>query len=152
MSEQAPAVMLLSRRHPLLQLLCAFPVAGFPAALVADIAYATTANVMWVDFADWLLAAALLMAVLAAIVGVVVLIADRRLPSTRPTGAIVIGSLSVLVLGLFDNLVHSRDAWTSVVPYGLLLTALTTIVLLLTLWLAEGSRRTANRPLQGARA
>ncbi len=143
MIDQRPAATLHARRHPFLRLLCAFPVAGFPAALAADVAYATSANIMWADFADWLLAGALVMGVLAAIVGLVVLIADRRLPSTRPRAAIVVASAVVLALGFVDNLVHSRDAWTSVVPLGLVLSGATTIVMLVTLWLADGPARAA---------
>ena len=48
----------------------------------------------------------------------------------------MIGSMLALILGLFDNLVHTRDAWTSVVPYGLTLSAATVIVMLATAWLA----------------
>ncbi len=47
----------------------------------------------------------------------------------------MIGNLIVLVLALFDEFVHSRDAWTSVVPTGLILSALIVIVMLVTTWL-----------------
>jgi uncharacterized membrane protein len=49
----------------------------------------------------------------------------------------MIGSLLVLTLGLFNNLVHSRDAWTSVVPAGLALSAATVTVMLVTVWLGS---------------
>lgn len=146
-----PALVLPPRRHPLLRLVSAFPIAGFPAALTADIAYASSANVMWADFADWLLAASMLMGVLAAIIGLGVLIADRRLPRSRPTGLVVLGSLVALALGLLDNFVHSRDAWTSVVPWGLALSAATTIVVFVTVWLADGAYRTTTTTLAGVR-
>lgn len=151
MNNRLPAATRRTGRHPFLRLLCAFPIAGFPAALVADIAYASSANMMWADFAAWLLAAAMIMGVLAAIAGLLVLIANRRLPRTRPIGAIVVGSLLVLGLGFFDNLVHSRDAWTSVVPSGLALSALTTIILLITLWFAEGASRADAAADEGSR-
>jgi len=47
----------------------------------------------------------------------------------------MIGNVVVLVLALFNSFVHSRDAWTSVVPSGLILSALTVIVLLFTGWM-----------------
>ena len=46
----------------------------------------------------------------------------------------VIGSLLVLIFALFDNLVHTRDAWTSVVPAGLALSAVTVVFMLITAW------------------
>ena len=135
MNSDVPGYAVPIARHPLLHILVAFPIACFTAALLTDIAYAQTANIMWADFSDWSLALGMLMAVLAAIVGLVGLVANRRLLRTRPVLPLVIGGLVVLVLAAFNNLVHSRDAWTSVVPIGLLLSALTVIVMAVTAWL-----------------
>jgi uncharacterized membrane protein len=44
------------------------------------------------------------------------------------------------VIALFNNFVHSRDAWTSVVPVGLELSALTVFVMLVTAWLASRTK------------
>ena len=38
----------------------------------------------------------------------------------------------MLVLALINNFVHSRDAWTSVVPTGLILSALTVLAMIVT--------------------
>ena len=40
-----------------------------------------------------------------------------------------------LILATFDMLVHTRDAWTSVVPWGLVLSAAIVLVLILTGWM-----------------
>ena len=45
------------------------------------------------------------------------------------------GNAVVLVLALFNSFIHSRDAWTSVVPTGLMLSAITVLVMLFTGWL-----------------
>ena len=42
---------------------------------------------------------------------------------------------SVLVLAIFNLLIHSRDAWTSIVPTGLILSCLTVLLLLFTGWM-----------------
>jgi uncharacterized membrane protein len=120
--------------HPVLRILVSFPIACFCGALATDIVYTRTADMIWADFSAWLLAAAMFMSVPAVIVGFVDLLANRRVLSQRQVWPIVIGSVLVLVLGLFDNLVHSRDAWTSVVPAGLALSAVTVIALLITVW------------------
>jgi uncharacterized membrane protein len=44
-------------------------------------------------------------------------------------------TLSSLVLAFFNNLVHANDGWTSVVPWGLTLSALTVALMLVTAWL-----------------
>lgn len=138
---------------PLLNILAAFPIAGFSGALLTDIAYQQTANIMWANFSAWLLAAGIAMAVLAAIVGLIVLILHRRAPRRRPVWPLALGSLLVLVLALFDNMVHSRDVWTSVVPLGLTLSALTVVVTLVTAWLgfAAVHARVAVPSYSGAR-
>lgn len=132
--------------HPLLRILVSFPIACFTGALATDIAYASTANVIWADFSDWLLAAGIIMGVFAAIAGLVALIANRRAPVQPRVWPTVIGSAFVLILALFDNLVHSRDAWTSVVPQGLVLSALTVIAVLITAWLGSASFYRAELP------
>jgi uncharacterized membrane protein len=125
--------------YPVFRILAAFPIAGFCGALATDIAYAATADMIWADFSAWLLASAMVTGVLAAIVGVVDVVAGRRGWVLWRAWPIVIGSLLVLALGLLDNLVHSRDAWTSVVPFGLALSAATVLVALITAW-SGGSR------------
>jgi len=42
------------------------------------------------------------------------------------------------VLALFNNFVHSRDAWTSVMPMGLALSAMTVLAMLITAGVAFG--------------
>jgi uncharacterized membrane protein len=138
---------------PILRILASFPIACFFGALVTDIAYAKTADMMWADFSAWLLASGMFFGVLAAVVGLVAVVASRRMRAQIKVWPIVIGSLVVLVLGLFDNLVHSRDAWTSIVPLGLALSAVTVVVMLITAWFASAMahRRDANVQYSGAR-
>ncbi len=144
--------------NPAFRFLAAFPIACFSCALLTDVAYAVTANMLWADFSAWLLAAGMGLGVLAAIAGLAGLAAGRRaraelgLPR-RPVGIIAIGSLLVLALGLLNNLVHSRDAWTSVMPEGLALSAITVLVILVTVWLGSRATYTATllTPYPGAR-
>jgi uncharacterized membrane protein len=134
---------------PILRILAAFPIAGFCGALVTDIAYAATADMIWADFSAWLLAAALVAGVVAALAGLVDVIVSRRISLLWTAWPLVIGGLLALVLGLADNLVHSRDAWTSVVPAGLALSAATVLVTLITAW--SGGSKAARINAMGVR-
>ena len=137
--------------HPVLRILTSFPIACFTSALVTDVAYVQTTNVMWVDFSAWLLAAGMAGGVVAAIVGVVSLIAGHRGRTQRSGWTSILGSLLVLIIAFFNNLVHTRDAWTSVMPTGLALSVITVLTMLATVWLASstGRRQAVAMPISG---
>lgn len=142
-----------SSGHSVLRLLAAFPIACFTCALFTDIAYVQTANVMWVDFSDWLLAVGMAGGVVAAVAGLLSLMTNRRGRTQRFNWPVALGSVVVLVIALFNNFVHSRDAWTSVMPTGLALSAATVLAVLVTAWLAAnaGRRRGMVMPHSGVR-
>lgn len=143
MNSDTPGSAVQAGGNPALRILTAFPIACFTCALATDIAYVQTANMMWTDFSAWLLAAGIFMGMLAAIAVLVSIVANRRAPAQRPGWPFVIGGLLVLILAFLNNLVHSRDAWTSVVPWGLALSAATVVAMLITAWL--GSARASER-------
>lgn len=140
-------------RQPILRTLASFPIACFTCALLTDICYVQTANIMWVNFSAWLLAAGMAGGVVAAVAGLVSWMARRRDRTQRPVWPIAVGSLVVLTVAFLNNLVHSRDAWTSVMPVGLALSVVTVLLMLATAWLASsaGQRRGAVTPYPGVR-
>jgi uncharacterized membrane protein len=120
--------------RPVYPMLVHFPVACFIGTLLTDITYWRTAEMMWADFSAWLLAVGVVLGVLAAVVGLIDLFADRRFRGHGAAWLYAAGNLLALVLSFFNLLVHSRDAWTSVVPTGLTLSAVVTVILVLTGW------------------
>lgn len=125
-----------SGNHPIVRTLAAFPIACFTCALVTDFCYMQTTRMMWADFSDWLLAVGMAGGVIAAIAGLTALLVNRRRDGSRAAWPVVIGSLLVLVVAFFNNLVHSRDAWSSVVPTGIALSVVTVLLMLATALLA----------------
>lgn len=122
-------------RRPLHPMLIPFPIACFVGTLLTDLAYWASAEMMWADFSAWLVTVGLILGVLAAIAGLVDFFARRAIRAWRPALLHAAGNVVALVLALLNTLVHSRDAWTSVVPLGLILSALTVAVLLFTGWM-----------------
>lgn len=153
MNSDLSGPMARSGGHPILRILASFPIACFTCALLTDIVYVQTTNVLWTDFSSWLLAAGMAGGVVAAIAGLVSLAARRRGRTQRSAWPVAAGSLLVLVVAFINNLVHSRDAWTSVVPTGLALSAVTVLLMLATAWLAfsAGPRQDAAMPYSGVR-
>lgn len=124
------------RTHPVHGLLSAFPLAFFTAALVTDCAYAATAEMQWANFSVWLIAAGVAMGLLAAIAGLVDALASRRCGiRTRRPWPHSLGTLAMMVLAVVNGFIHSRDAWTSVVPTGLVLSAIVALLAIATSWM-----------------
>lgn len=125
-----------SGNHPIVRFLASFPIACFTCALFTDFSYMQTARIMWADFSAWLLAVGMAGGVIAAAAGLIGLLMRRHRDGFRPAWPVLIGSLLVLVVAFLNNLVHSRDAWTSVVPTGLTLSCITVLLMLATSILA----------------
>jgi uncharacterized membrane protein len=121
-------------RHPIHPMLIPISIVCFVGALVTDIVYAVTAEMMWADFSSWLLAVGIIGGVLAAIAGLIDFLGNRLIRQEAPAWPHLIGNLLALVLAFINNLFHTRDAYTSVVPAGLILSILTVLVLPVTVW------------------
>jgi uncharacterized membrane protein len=104
--------------------------------LATDIAYWWTADMMWADFSDWLLTVGVIVGYATVVVALIETFAIRS-PLRRATWRYAIGNVVVLILATFNMLVHTRDAWTSVVPWGLVLSAAIVLVLILTGWMTR---------------
>jgi uncharacterized membrane protein len=99
------------------------------AACATDAMYYQTALPQWANFSAWLIAAGLLLALVAAIV-LGIDFATRRADRINWLAFLLLAAAALL--STVNMLVHSRDAWTSVVPQGLALSAIVTILLLIT--------------------
>lgn len=122
-------------RHPVHPMLVPFPIACFIGTLLTHVAYWRTAEMMWANFSAWLLTAGLLLGLLAAIAGLIDFLNNRFIRALRPAWPHVVGNAFALILSFFNALVHSRDAWTSVVPTGLILSAVVVVIILFTAWM-----------------
>jgi uncharacterized membrane protein len=118
--------------HPIDAMLIPFPVACFVGALITDIVYWRSMSFIWETFSVWLLTAGLLVAGVAVIAGLVDFVSDYRGRNLRSAWIHALGYGLVIALSLINVFVHSRDGYTAVVPTGLMLSGLVTVVLLLT--------------------
>ncbi|MBV8764233.1 MAG: DUF2231 domain-containing protein [Hyphomicrobiales bacterium] len=116
-------------------MLVPFPIVCFVGTFLSDLAYWRTMDMMWADVSAWLVTLGVVLGVLAALAGLVDFLGNRLIRKQRPAWPHVLGNVVVLVLSFINALVHSRDAWTSVVPTGLILSGVTVLVLLFTGWM-----------------
>jgi uncharacterized membrane protein len=122
-------------KHPIHPMLVPIPIACFVGALLTDLTYWQTANMMWADFSAWLVTVGVIMGFLAAIVGAIDFLSNRLIRAQAPAWPHAIGNIVLLILATLNMFVHSRDAWTSVVPWGLTLSAAVVLIMLFTGWM-----------------
>ena len=121
--------------HPIHPMLVPIPIACFTGALLTDIAYVVSAEIMWADFSAWLLIVGVVFGVLAAIAGLTDFLGSRLVRAQTPAWPHLIGNAVALILAIVNAAIHTRDAWTSVWPTGLILSAITIPILPVTAWL-----------------
>ena len=124
--------------HPLHPMLVTIPIGCFVGTLLTDIVYWRTAEMMWARFSAWLITIGVIFAVLAAIAGAIDFFGNRMIRAQSAAWPHAIGNVVVLILATLNMLIHTRDAWTSVVPTGLILSALVVVILIFTGWLGWG--------------
>ncbi|WP_334312059.1 DUF2231 domain-containing protein [Candidatus Phyllobacterium onerii] len=120
---------------PIRALLAPFPIVCFIGALLTDITYSRTAEMMWADFSAWLVTVGLIMGGLAFIATLVDFLGEPRVRVQTSVRIHLVGSVILLVLATFNMFIHTHDAWTSVVPCGLTLSAIIVVILLITEWM-----------------
>jgi uncharacterized membrane protein len=134
----------IHRTHPVRALvpgqdsLTHFAAAFFTLTLFTDWAYMQTTILMWQDFSSWLLFAGLVAGGLAVLLWLVGLVFQRR----RPVWGIVILNALILAVAFVNSLVHAGDGWTAIVPWGIWLSALTCVLMLLSaMWRRQAFHR-----------
>jgi uncharacterized membrane protein len=98
------------------------------AALFTDFMYSSNALMQWSNFSAWLIAGGLVLALVSAIV-LLIEVALGRAGAIRWLDFALLAAAAII--SIVNVLVHTRDAWTSVVPTGLTLSVIVAILLLI---------------------
>lgn len=110
-------------------------------ALFSDWAYSSTYHIQWTNFASWLVAGGVVFAGFALLWATIDLLrADRRTRSWLYFLLI----LGTFVLGVFNALVHAKDAWATM-PEGLILSVIVFLLALAANWAAHSTFRLGER-------
>ena len=106
------------------------PYGCFVATLIFDILYASTAAILWVHAAAWLVTIGLLFAIIPRLVNLVQVWITGRRVAVRADKLDFWLNLVAIVLAIFNAFVHSRDAY-AVVPANVWLSAFTVLLLVI---------------------
>lgn len=109
-------------------LLDPIPFGLFVAALIFDIAYAQTFNVLWMKCAAWLIVMGLLFAIVPQLINLVRVWFGRTLIRTRFQTINFWLNVAGIAAAICNAFVHSRDAY-AVMPAGLWLSVVTVVAM-----------------------
>ena len=109
-------------------LLNPIPFGFFVAALIFDIIYARSANVLWGKSAAWLIALGLLFAVIPRLINLVQVWVTAGRSAMRADKFDFWLNFLAVIAAIFNAFVHSRDAY-AVIPEGAWLSAITVALL-----------------------
>jgi len=118
--------------HPLHAVLLAGTLPLFFGALLSDMAYASSYEIQWNNFASWLIAGGLVFAGIALVFTIVDLCCSHRRASGLALYSVIL--LALWVIGFLNALMHARDAWASM-PTGLVLSAIVAVLAAAATWL-----------------
>jgi uncharacterized membrane protein len=120
--------------HPIHPMLIPFPIAFFVSTFLCDLAYWKTANTMWPTASLWLLGAGLIMAALAAVIGLIDVMGDQQIRNLNDAWLHAGGNILAVLIELYNwysRYVHGESA---VIPTGLVLSFVVVLILLFTGW------------------
>lgn len=126
--------------HPLYAALLPIPIICFTGALLTDLAYLASADMMWLDFSSWLLLAGLVAGGFAGLLLIIELFRAGRARSGALSTHFVL-LLSAWIVEVFNSFFHARDGWTAVAPTGLILSVIATVLALVAGWFWQSARR-----------
>ena len=120
--------------HPIHPMLIPFPIAFFVGTLAADIAFWRTADAFFARGAAWLLGAGLVMAALAALAGLTDFLGSRAIRALGAAWQHMIGNVVAVVLEVVNLGLRLGDPVAAVLPTGLVLSFVVTLLLLFNGW------------------
>ena len=120
--------------HPIHPMLIPFPVAFFVATFVCDLVFWQTANAAWATAAIWLLGIGLIMAALAAVVGLTDLLGDAQIRALNDAWWHAGGNVIMVLIELYNWYTRYAEGTGAVVPKGLILSLIAVCIMLFTGW------------------
>src|SRR5215212_6057044 len=114
--------------HPLHPMLIPFPVAFLVATFACDLIFWRTGHAAWSTASLYLLGAALVMAALAAVVGLTDFLGDQRIRSLPAAWHHMLGNVIAVLLSLWNWYRRYETGDAAVVPSGLLISLIVVMI------------------------
>jgi len=119
--------------HPIHPMLVPFPIAFFVSALATDLAFAFDGSQDWAVASNWLLGAGVIAALLAALMGFVDFIGNRRVREFRDAWLHMFANLAAVIVEVVNFVLRLSDQ-TLAGSLGLGLSVVAGLILLFSGW------------------
>ena len=120
--------------HPIHPMLIPFPITFFVSTFVADLIYWQTGSASWATATVWMLGAGLIMAALAAVMGLIDVLGDVQIRSLTDVWLHAGGNVVVVLIELYNWYSRYDHGAAAIVPTGLVLSLIVVLILLFTGW------------------
>jgi uncharacterized membrane protein len=118
--------------HPIHPMLIPFPIAFFVSTFVVDLIYWQTNDNAWATASLWLLGAGLIMAALAAVMGLIDVLSDQQIRQLNDAWLHAGGNVIVVLIELYNWYSRYEHGSAAIVPVGLVLSLIVVLILLFT--------------------
>lgn len=118
--------------HPLHPMLIPFPIAFFVAAFACDLAFLQSSNAMFATASKWLIGAGLVMAALAAVMGLIDFLGDEQIRTLSTAQWHAGGNVLAVLIELVNF--YIRYGAATVPSTGVILSLIVVCILLFTGW------------------
>lgn len=120
--------------HPIHPMLIPFPIVFFVSTFVCDLVFWKTGYPIWATVTLWLLGAGLIMAALAAVMGLIDVFGDARIRNLSDAWLHAGGNIVAVLIELYNWYSRYEHGSAAIVPTGLVLSLIVTLILLFTGW------------------
>ncbi len=120
--------------HPLHPMIIPFPIAFLSGALLTDIVYWYTNDPFWAQVSFWLIVGGVVTGVLAAVLGLIDFLGIERVRNHLSGWLHGMGNLLAIGVALVNLFMRWNDRTDPVLWWGLLLSAVTAVILVFTGW------------------
>jgi uncharacterized membrane protein len=120
--------------HPIHPMLIPFPIAFFVSTFICDIIFWRTGSEAWAQATVWLLGAGLIMAALAAVMGLIDVLSDVHIRNLSDAWLHAGGNVLVVLIELYNWYSRYQHGSAVIVPTGLILSLIVVLLLLVTGW------------------
>jgi uncharacterized membrane protein len=120
--------------HPIHPMLIPFPIAFFVGTFVCDLVYWQMSNPAWAAATLWLLGAGLVMAALAAVMGLIDVFGDQQIRQLSIVWWHAGANVLLVLIEFFNLFIRYRDGSAAIIPNGLLLSLIAVLLLLFSGW------------------